>query len=156
MKKLTAIALAFAILFSMLCLVGCTEKVSITAEDYRTIMEEMGYKLTDASEQFVDYDEITKVYVAISDNGAYQIEFYELSTADAAMRLFAGNKSIFEQSAGNASANSSVSAANYSNYKLAANGQYKVLSRIDNTMIYIDVPAEFKDEVKTALEELGY
>lgn len=156
MKKLTAIALVSVILCSMLCLVGCAQKVSITAEDFKTAMESKGYTIADASEQFADYNEITKVYIAISGNGSYQIEFYELTDSDASMRLFAGNKNIFEQSAGNISANSSVSTPNYSNYKIIANGHYKVLSRINNTMIYIDVPAEFKDEVKTVLDELGY
>jgi len=156
MKKLTAIALVMVILCSMLCTVGCKPKVSITAEDFKTSMESKGYTIADASAQFAEYDEITKVYIALSKDGGYQIEFYETSTNDAAARLFAGNKTIFEQSAGNASANSSVSAANYSSYKLTSNGSYKALSRINNTMIYIDAPAEFKEEIKTVLEEIGY
>lgn len=156
MKKITAIALVMVILCSMLCTVGCKPKVSITAEDFKTAMEAKGFTVADASAQFAEYDEITKVYVAVSGNGKYQIEFYETSTDDAAARLFAGNKTIFEQSAGNASANSSVSTPTYNNYKLTSNGSYKVLSRINNTMIYIDAPAEFKDDIKTVLEGLGY
>jgi len=156
MKKTAAFVLVMVILCSMLCLAGCKEKVSIDAEDFKTAMEAKGYTIADASEQFAEYDEITKVYVAVSGDGGYQIEFYETSIDDAAARLFAGNKSIFEQSAGNASANSSVSAANYSNYKLTADGYYKVLSRIDNTMIYIDAPVEYKDDIKTVLGEIGY
>lgn len=156
MKKTTAIALVMVILCSMLCLAGCKEKVSVTAEDYKNLMEAKGYTIADASEQFADYDEIAKVYIAVPGDGAYQIEFYELTSAEAAMRLFAGNKSIFEQFEGNASTHTSISAANYSNYKLTAGGYYKVLSRIDNTMIYIDAPVEFKDEIKTVLGEIGY
>lgn len=156
MKKITALILAAVIFCSMLCLAGCKPKVSITDEDFKTAMEAKGYTIADASAQFAEYDEITKVYIALSENGGYQIEFYETSTDDAAARLYSGNKSIFEQSEGNASTHTSISAANYSNYKLTVDGYYKVLSRINNTMIYIDAPSEFKEEIKTVLEELGY
>jgi len=156
MKKAITIILALVMLCSMFTLVGCKEKVSITAENYKAIMAEKGYKIGDATSQFAEIDEITRVYIAAKDDGSYQIEFYELTTPEAATGMFNGNKNIFEQSAGSASAKSSMSAANYNSYKLTTGGKYKVLSRIDNTLIYIDASAEYKDEIKTVLDEIGY
>lgn len=155
MKKLSAFALVVVILCSMFCLTGCSEKTSITAEDFRVLMEANGHTVMDATEQFSDYDEITQVYIAVLGEGDHQIEFYELDTAESAQRLYAGNKVIFEESSASGS-HTSASAANYNSFRMTADGYYKVLSRIDNTMIYVNSPEEYKSEIKTILEEIGY
>ncbi len=45
---------------------------------------------------------------------------------------------------------------NYSTYSLTTNGKYKYLSRIDNTLIYIDASDDYKDAIKDIIKELGY
>jgi len=156
MKKILAIVLVMVTLCSALCFAGCSEKISLTAEDFKTAMEARGCTVVDATEQLSEYEEITRVYIALLGDGDHQIEFYETSTAEAAQRLYAGNKGIFEESIVGASAQSSSSAANYNSYRLTADGYYKVLSRIDNTMIYVNSPEEYKGEIKDILESLGY
>lgn len=156
MKKVSAIVLAVVMVLSLFCLTGCSPKVSLTAEDFKTTMEAKGFTVKDVSEQVAENPQITKAYVAISGDEQYQIEFYETDTAETAQRLYAGNKVIFEESASGASSNSSASAANYNSFKMTADGYYKVLSRIDNTLIYVNAPKEYKDEIKTVLDEIGY
>lgn len=102
------------------------------------------------------YDYITQVYLAIDDSYKYQIEFYELSDADYASSFYNNNKSIFEESKSSSAVETSVSSGNNSKYTLVTNGKYKVVSRIDNTVIYVNVDDEYKAEVKDLLEELGY
>ena len=36
------------------------------------------------------------------------------------------------------------------------NGKYKYLSRIDNTLVYVDVDESYKDIVKDIMKEIGY
>jgi len=86
----------------------------------------------------------------------YQIEFYELSNEENAIDMYATNKIRFETSKGNSSAVTNFDFKNYSKYTLTTNGKYKVLSRIDNTLIYIDVDKDYKDIVKDLLKEIGY
>jgi len=132
------------------------EKESINAEEFKTIMQEKGFIVSDATSQFSQYDYIKQVYVAASDDYSYKIEFYELSDIEYATSFYNNNKAIFESSKGIASANTSVSIKNYSKYTLSTNGQYKVVSRIDNTVIYLDVDSGNKDAVKDLLKEIGY
>ena len=56
----------------------------------------------------------------------------------------------------NASASATVSMNNYATYSLTTNGKYKYLSRIDNTLVYIDVDESYKDIVKDIMKEIGY
>lgn len=132
------------------------EKTSITASSFYTTMSQKGYSVQDASSQFSEYNYVKQAYIAASQDYSYQIEFYELLDDSYATNFYNNNKSIFESSKGNASAETSVGLKNYSKYTLSSNGKYMVVSRIDNTVIYVDVADNYKDTVKALLDELGY
>lgn len=132
------------------------EKTSITASSFYTTMSQKGYSVQDANSQFSEYDYIKQVYIAASKDYSYQIEFYELLDDSYAISFYNNNKSIFESSKGNTSAETSVGLKNYSKYTLSSNGKYMVVSRIDNTVIYVKVDDSYKDTVKSILNELGY
>lgn len=132
------------------------EKISITSTSFKNSMEEKGYILTDANRQFEEYDYLEQVYVAVSSDYNFQIEFYELTNNSYAKNFFNNNKAIFESSKGSAATETNLNAKNYSKYTLSSNGKYKVVSRINNTVIYADVDDTYKDTVKSILDELGY
>jgi hypothetical protein len=119
-------------------------------------MQQKDYTVLDANSQFSDYDYIQQVYIAVDSNSNYQIEFYELSDDSHATIFYNNNKEIFEESKENTSAETSVDLKNYSKYTLSSNGEYMVVSRIDNTVIYVDVDQNYKENVKDVLNELGY
>ena len=160
MKKTVIIVTVIVLIF--LALIGIVfinlnkEKVSITASDFKNSMEQKGYIITDANSQFSQYDYVKQVYVASSGDYSFQIEFYELSDENYAIDFYNNNTSRFEESKGDASSKTSVSWKNYSKYTLSSNGKYMVVSRINNTAIYIDVDDKYKDTVKDILNELGY
>lgn len=131
------------------------EKVSMSADNFKTMMESKEYTVTDTTSLFAKYENyMLKSYVARKND--YQIEFYELSNEENAISMYATNKSKFESQISNAYARTSVSMKNYEKYSLTANGKYKYLSRIDNTLIYIDANEEYKDEITNCMKEIGY
>ena len=132
------------------------EKESITASEFKTIMQEKGYDVSDATSYFSQYDYINQAYIAVSDDYSYKIEFYELSNVEYAIGFFNNNKSIFEASKGDFSSETDVNIQNYSKYTLSSHDKYKVISRIDNTVIYLDVDSSNKDTIKDLLDELNY
>ena len=119
-------------------------------------MQPKGFVVQDATSQFSDYDYITKVYIALSSDSNYQIEFYELSDSDYATSFYNNNKSIFESSKGSGNAETHAEIANYSKYTLSSNGKFKVISRIDNTALYLNVDSSNKKAVEDILKDLGY
>ena len=90
------------------------EKESMTATEFKTLLQEKGFVVSDATSQFSDYDYVKQVYVAAPSDYSYKIEFYELSNLDYATMFYNNNKSIFESSKGNASGETNVSMKNYS------------------------------------------
>ena len=132
------------------------EKTSITASSFYTTMSEKGYTVQDANNQFSDYDYIEQVYIAADKDRNYQIEFYELQDDSHATSFYNNNKSIFESSKENNSVETNTELKNYAKYTLSSNDKYMIVSRIDNTVIYVDVDDDYKDTVKSILDELGY
>lgn len=119
-------------------------------------METNGYTVQDATNQMKEYNYIKQVYIALSNDATYQIEFYELSNNDYASGFYNNNKSIFENSKSSSASETSVSLGNNAKYTLTTNGKYKVISRINNTVIYLNVDEKYKSMVKDILDKLGY
>jgi len=131
------------------------EKTPISASEFNTTMKNEGYVMTDTTDQFARYgDAVLKSYAA--QKSGYQIEFYELSTEENAISMYNTNKSKFESEKANVSSSTTSNMKNYSTYSLNTNGTYKYLSRIDNTLVYVDVDEDYKDDVKEIMKEIGY
>ena len=164
MKKpiiITIIVVAIAIIIIIATLLIMSnifnkEKTPISASDFYTIMNQKGYNVQEAKNQVLEYDYIKQVYIAISEDYSYQIEFYEMTDDISAVNFYNNNKAIFESSKGDISTGTNVDFNNYSEYTLSSNGKYKVISRVGNTVIYINADDNYKDNVKAILNEIGY
>ena len=44
----------------------------------------------------------------------------------------------------------------YNKFVLSSDNQYKMLYRINNTVVYVDTRTKYKDDVLNVLKELGY
>lgn len=140
---------------ALFLLTGCGDKVALTSTEFNNKMTEKGYNVVNVKEQF-EYDYITDALVAVSSDKKYQIEFYVLSTDDYAASFYGNNKTIFENSKTSNNTETSVNLGNHSKYTLTTNGKFKVVSRIKNTVIYLNVDEVYKNEVKDVLKSLGY
>lgn len=162
MKKSNKIAIIIAIIVVLAIAVFMVfnslnkEKESITADNFKISMQSKGFYITDATNQFSNYDYVQQAYIASSNDNSYQIEFYVLSNDSYATSFYNRNKSIFEASKGSSSAQTSVNLKNHSKYTLSSGNKYQVVSRINNTVMYINVASEYKDIVKNILNEIGY
>lgn len=145
-----AILLGLFILFSSLN----KEKIALTSDEFVNTFQSKGYEIVNITDQYSDYAYIQNAYIA--HNGKYKIEFYNIENSDYATSFFNYNKTLFEESKGSVNSSSSANMNNYSKYTLDTNGKYKVVSRIDNTVIYINADNEFKKEIKEILDEIDY
>ena len=155
MKKLTILTV-FLLTFFMLA--GCqTSRSAISAEEFKTKAEAAGYTVQDASSQYPD-GQVDEYWIAVklSDAIDYQIEFAVVPTAEQAKGAYEQNKADFESKKGNFTVHSTVSIGNYSYYYLTTSARFQVISRVDNTFIYIDAEKEYKDEIENFLQSIGY
>ena len=64
------------------------------------------------------------------------------------------NKEKFMLSKGNGTIETSKTIGNQSRYSLKANSKFKLLSRVENTLIYIDAPSEYEKSIKEILKNM--
>lgn len=157
MKKKRRIRLMIGLII-MICIITAlfNRKTAITAEKFKTTMEAKGFTVTDVTNQFASHgDYVTKAYIAQDDEN-YQIEFYELSNLENATNFYHTNKKNFELQEANASKIHTIDRKKSAIYSIIANGRYKYLSRIDNTVIYIDESTSYQTSIQSVIKKLGY
>lgn len=151
MKKVaTLLLLLTLVLATAAC--GGDPRTPLTANAFVSKMEDAGFLVVDAADQFEE-GLVEAVHLAVGEN--FQIEFYVVPTVDQAKRAFEENKSDFEALSGGG-VTKSVSAKNYSYYTKTTSDAYYVVSRTDNTFIYVAAEAEYKKEISDIIENLGY
>lgn len=143
------------ICFLILFTTGCGNKKAITTADFISKTKELGYESSDVTSQYASYGYIKEATVARSKDG-YQSEFYVLDNKSHAVSMFNTNKSIFESYKGNTSAEASANLGNYSSYTLTSSGYYMHICRVDNTLLYVKVKDQYKDNLKKLINELKY
>lgn len=153
LKKIVGIVFCLFILFMV---TGCSSKSPITTSEFKSKMEVHGYVVSDKKSEMLDYDYIDEVYVANSSDSTHFIEFYVLSDDRYATSFFEIKKSEFEKFEGSASSQVTVDLNDYTKYEVTVNNQYKLVSKIDNTVLYFDIPSSSKKIVKDIVKELGY
>ncbi|MCL1790858.1 MAG: hypothetical protein FWG40_05795 [Peptococcaceae bacterium] len=156
MKKVSVLLVVVTAIMLVL-LTGCqTSRTPLTANEFKTKAEAAGYDVQDAKSQFAE-GVVSDYLIAVKGTTAidYQIEFAVVPTANQAIDSYHQNRTTFENKPGTATY-TSANVGNYSNYYVTKGGRYYVISRIDNTFIYIDASADYKDEIASFLKELGY
>ena len=152
-KKILSVLLVVSMVM-VLC--SCSKKrEAVTANDFKSSMEELNYKVIDATSQFkaglVDS-------VQLAEKDKYQIEFYVVPSIEQAKNAYEQNKSKIEKAEKSSSVAShkSVAVKNYSYYKVTTGDSYYVTSRVDNTFIYAIIPIKYKNDATDIISKLGY
>ncbi|HOC06944.1 MAG: hypothetical protein ACOX21_00600 [Bacillota bacterium] len=149
MKKIAVLLLLVTLVLATAACGG--SRTPLTAPQFVSKMEAAGFIVVDAADQFPE-GVVEAVYLAVGEN--YQIEFYVVPSVDQAKRAFEENKSDFEALSGGATKYASVN--NYSYYTKTTSDGYYVVSRTDNTFIYVSADAQYKKEISGIIEDLGY
>lgn len=154
---IVAIVVIGGIITGVVLINNYKNKEPITANSFENIMKEKDYEVYDVKESlFYGVDAVEKALVAVKGNQKYQIEFYKIDSEEYAMYMYNLNKTKFEAFKTGNSMETSVDIGNVSKYTLTTDSKFKVISRVADTAIYLDVDKEYKDEVKALLKELGY
>ena len=145
----------FIIFLFMIILTGCGEtRKKVDPSEFQTKMMKNGFQILDSTNE-MNYDYIVKIYVAKSTN--YNIEYYNIIDEDYASVFFQNNVDAIEKTiVGDKATIAQENGNNFSKYTLLYGGRYKIVSRIDNTVIFLNVSDRYKNDVDGIIEELGY
>lgn len=157
MKKVKSIVCMTACI-GVLAMAGCnTDKTPISGDTFSEKMEEAGLSIHDQTAEKPEELGMSDVRTAIKE-GEYQIEFYEFKKEEDAKSLYKEQegklKDKYESEKG--TVKTSKERGNYASYKLYAEDEYYVLSRIGNTLVYSTTTGEYKNQVKKLVEDLKY
>jgi len=145
------------IIFSIILIMGMScagRKTAIDVQDFISIMEGEGFTVIDTTEQY-DSSLIRQSFTAI--DGTISVELIITPSNPDANQLYNQNKDRAElRKGGNASSQSSISFGNKAKFTLNSSGVYYVISKIDNTMLYIEVNSTNKKNVDEIVKKLGY
>ena len=150
-KRLVAGILCMACLL----IAGCAgKKERIASAEFSVRMEEKGYEIVDVTSKMDG--QVVSAMVAVGENAAYQIEFYEVATEQQAKAAYAQNKATFEAEKGLVSSAYSNHGANFDLYSQKSDGWYRYVCRVDKTFLYASVPEQYRSAVQDAAKALGY
>lgn len=144
----------FIVIISLL-LTGCVgSKEIISYNQFIEYAAESEFEIQDKTKALKDPN-IKKVILA-KKSDEYQIEFYKLKGITEAIYMFNDNRKIFKTSKNETSTYTYTNLGNYSVYSLTNESYYMYLCRVDNTLLYVKVPIEYKDEIIEFSEKIGY
>lgn len=153
MKTIKKITLILLITILCLSLTACSAKEPLTTGDFTKIMENNDFTVVDST-LFVQETVTAKtVLTALSDN--YEIDFYELDCVDTAKDFFNLNKEAF-LSEDSSEYYAEVNGTNFNYFELTNDTGFRLVSRIENTVLYCYTDTEYEDDILEVVKELGY
>jgi len=136
-------------------LAGCVQaKKSITAEDFRTTMEGMGYNVSDTSEEYAE-DDFIQTCVGFVDAGL-QVSFFEIDATDNAFEYYLLKKAFLADKKGNDFHDGSYQAKSQSEYKLKTSKHYYYVAQVKTTVIYSECPISEATRLDDIIKAIGY
>jgi len=153
-KRIVALLLSFAMIACTLA--GCSPRTPTTIEAFTQTMEAEGFTMVDVTATTDTQGLATNVLLAINEDHRYQIELFILADNETGEGMFTYNKSYYDSEYAAKSSVTEIFTNNYNYYAFTAGGQFHVVTRIDNTLLYCDADSAYKDEIVDLIEKLGY
>jgi len=145
------------VIFLVLVLCGCSIKKSnvSTKEFCETFTKKNGYCYSNMDE-YSDNENVLDCYSGSNSKEEFTIIYYKFDSIDYAKSVFNDFKYGFIKYKSSKYNENQINLLNYNYYSIVNNGYYKVTSRIDDTVIYIDAEEKYIDKINKYLKELGY
>ena len=170
-KKIIIFAISFIVV--LFIYVSFMYKITLTAEKFKTKAESLNFEVIDIKDQYTSNEDIEEAFSAkltiteeeqekIKENDKEeeeddsQVIFYVFKDLDGAIKMFNTYNSLFEDFNGLAATERTAKRMNYSSYTLLIKRYYMHICRVDNTLLYVRVKAENREEYKKLIKELGY
>ncbi len=139
------------VLMVFLTLTACGNKKALTDEEMESKLKNLGFNVNDITDSMED-SSISVVRTA--NNRKYQIEYYVFKSEDTAKDAYENNVKMFE--ANKTAKNNKKSSDNYNKFIQKTDDYYNVITRIENTLVYVSVNIDYKSDVNKVLSKLGY
>lgn len=159
MKKFLGLFVIICVLFSLTACMGSKpveSKEVMNSNDFSNYfsVNHSDFLVTDLTEQY-GQEEYDNVVIVTDEVNNYNIEFYDFKDGTKANEMYSENSGIISDFIGEEKY-TEVLMGNYSTYIASNSFNYWVISRVSDTLIYIEAPLAQKDAVDLIISDLGY
>ena len=155
LKKYFTLSILFIL---MVCLVtGCFNRKELNAKEFSSLIVKEGFVVLDNTENYKELSGVKKYLVATNTLRSYKIEYYEFNDTKKAEELYDKIETKFKNSTKvKKSQYQTTSFGKYNYYSLTTDNSYKVVSRINKTVVITDSDRVNKESIKEVVKKLGY
>lgn len=147
MKKKILVILCMTFL-----LTGCFKKESLTVEQVKEKINDLGYQVYDVD---LGLHENSEGILLIQDE-KFNSEYIVLNSIENAEELFESYVNSYQDYKGKSNRESKSKAKNYRTYKLITADKYLYASRVEDTLLIIMGEKNAKDKIDEYIKLLGY
>lgn len=130
----------------------------ISADKFEELAEDSGYMVVYDENIEEQKDVIEKIAIAVDNKDGYQIEFAVMKNSlDAKVSFDAIEENIIQSTEDEEKVStSSKQVMSYSMYSVTTEETYVYISKVKNTLVYVETDVENKDEVLEFIEKMNY
>lgn len=151
--KNKSVLLGIIIFVLVILLAGCGFYNLLKPEDFESHFKALGYSISDKEE--AEYE--SKSYlVASKDDVPYQILYYEFDTEVNAKKVYEKYKKNIANYITSDSKNKETKKAVSTKIVAVSDNEYIVISRVKNTLIFINATNDYSNEINSFLDEIKY
>lgn len=148
MKKGQLLKRLLVSIIFLFVLTGCEDKKSLDGVEFQQYFETRDFTVFDVTSK-VEAKNVEKGFIAVKNDETYQIEFYILKSLEDAKVNYHLNKQNFGDNG------KEIDEYNYIKYYVL-DDDYKLVERIDNTILYVNSKKEYKKEIDELIKGFGY
>jgi len=143
------------IIISVFLLTGCSNKRTLNDSKFIDITKNYKLKSKDVSKEFEKIKSIKNVTIAESDD-LWQMEFYTFDGRDSAKKMYKSSHSSYKDAKSSSIYADESSSRKYDEYTLVTEENYLHVCRVNNTLLYVSVPIDYKVDAEKVIRALKY
>lgn len=132
---------------------GCLFYNLLDAKEFKSHFEDLGYTIVKNEEDDVDAE---TSYIASKDDVEYQIKYFEFEEEVDAKKLYQHYKENLGSYITSKPQNKETTGAVFSKVVSVSEKEYIVISRVKNTLIFINATNDVSDDIDKILEDIRY
>ena len=141
------------LIIMILLLSACGMKSVLHEKEFKEFFKDKEYVIMDVDEK-VNSSDVVNAIVSIKDDDSYKIEYYLFKNTTSAKVVYYNNRDAIKES--NEGVLKEITGKNYEKFSFSNDESFKVVERVEDTLIFINTEKKYKNEIERLLESMGY